>query len=135
MHIHIRLCISLFNNACNFHMVSKEEGRAEYVSISRTNRSWPLTVTKKWIKSDDHSSPLRTDNLKRLSSKYALCIQGVSFIAYTLRFLNFFMLNMLQIHTRGKSLLELWVKHHFISRLTATLNLCQIYPKLLVHVL
>ena len=36
---------------------------------------------------------------------------------------------------RGKSLLELWVTIFLPSRLTATLNLCPIYLKLLVHVL
>ena len=35
---------------------------------------------------------------------------------------------------RGKSLLKLWVTT-FLSRLTVTLNLCQIYLKLPVHVL
>ena len=34
--------------------------------------------------------------------------------------------------TRGKSLLEI-VGYHFSSRLTATLNLCQIFLILLVH--
>ena len=45
--------------------------------------------------------------------------------------------NTLQIHPlRGKSLLELWVTgYHFSSPLTATLNPCQIYLKLLLHVL
>ena len=37
------------------------------------------------------------------------------------------------LSSSGKSLLELWVTQ-FSSRLTATLNLCPIYLKLLVHV-
>ena len=37
--------------------------------------------------------------------------------------------------TRGKSLLELWAMYHFSSQLTATLDLCSINLKLLVHVL